>query len=54
MPKPGPAGDQASASISLGHVNSTVTKTVYRHQIADEITSAATAMEAIFGEASSS
>ncbi len=35
---------------AVGHVNSTVTKTVYRHQIADEITSAATAMDAIFGE----
>jgi len=32
----------------VGHVNSTVTKTVYRHQIAAEITSAATAMDAIF------
>lgn len=39
---------------AVGHVNSTVTKVVYRHQIADEITSAATAMDAIFGEASSS
>jgi hypothetical protein len=27
---------------------------VYRHQIADEITTMATAMDAIFGEASSS
>jgi integrase len=39
---------------AVGHVNSTVTKTVYRHQIADEITSAATVMDSIFGEASSS
>jgi integrase len=39
---------------AVGHVNSTVTKTVYRHQIADEITTVATAMDAIFGEASSS
>jgi integrase len=39
---------------AVGHVNSTLTKTVYRHQIADEIISAATAMDAIFGEASSS
>jgi hypothetical protein len=31
--------------------NLTVTKAVYRHQIADEITSVATAMDAIFGEA---
>ena len=39
---------------AVGHVNSTVTKAVYRHQIADEITSAATVMDSIFGEASSS
>jgi hypothetical protein len=31
-----------------------VTKTVYRHQIADEIMSAATVMDSIFAEASSS
>ena len=37
-----------------GHVNSTMTKAVYRHRIADEITLAATAMDSIFGEASSS
>jgi site-specific recombinase XerC len=34
---------------AVGHINSTVTRAVYRHQIADEITSAATAMDAIFG-----
>ena len=34
---------------AVGHVNSTITKTVYRHQIADKVTVAATA---IFGEAS--
>ena len=39
---------------AVGHINSTVTKAVYRHQIADEITSAATAMDAIFGDASGS
>jgi integrase len=39
---------------AVGHVNSTVTKTVYRHQIADEITSAATVMDSIFGKARSS
>ena len=39
---------------AVGHVNSTVTKAVYRHQIADEITSVATAMDTIFGEATSS
>ena len=38
----------------VGHVNSTVTKAVYRYQIADEITSAASVMDSIFGEASSS
>ncbi len=37
---------------AVGHINSTVTKAVYRHQIADEITSAATAIDAIFGDAS--
>jgi IS30 family transposase len=39
---------------AVGHVNSTVTKVVYRHQLADEITTAATAMDAIFGAASGS
>jgi integrase len=39
---------------AVGHVNSTITKTVYRHQIADKVTVAATAMDAIFGEASGS
>jgi integrase len=39
---------------AVGHINSTVTKAVYRHQIADEITSVATAMDAIFGEAKGS
>jgi integrase len=39
---------------AVGHVNSTVTKAVYRHQIADEVTSAATVMDSIFGEAKGS
>ena len=39
---------------AVGHVNSTVTKAVYRHKIADEITSVATVMDSIFGKASSS
>jgi hypothetical protein len=39
---------------AVGHVNSTVTKTIYRHQIADEIITVATAMDAIFGKARSS
>ena len=36
---------------AVGHINSTITKTVYRHQIADKVTVAAIAMDAIFGEA---
>jgi integrase len=36
---------------AVGHVNSTVTKVVYRHQLADKVTAAATAMDAIFGGA---
>jgi integrase len=36
-------------SDAVGHINSHVTKTVYRHQIADEITTAAKAMDDIFG-----
>jgi integrase len=39
---------------AVGHVNSTVTKTTYRHQIADKVTAAATVMDTVFGEASSS
>ncbi|MGH3257794.1 MAG: site-specific integrase [Streptosporangiaceae bacterium] len=39
---------------AVGHVNSTITKVVYRHQIADKVTVAATAMDAIFGGASGS
>jgi len=39
---------------AVGHINSTVTKAVYRHQLADEITSAATVMDSIFGEANGS
>jgi integrase len=39
---------------AVGHVNSTVTKTVYRHQIAGKVTVVATAMDAVFGEASGS
>jgi integrase len=36
-------------SDAVGHLNSYVTKTVYRHQIADEITTAAEIMDGIFG-----
>jgi len=39
---------------AVGHVNSTITKVIYRHQIADKVTVAATAMDAIFGGAGSS
>jgi integrase len=39
---------------AVGHVNSAVTRTVYRHQIADKVTVAAAAMDRIFGEASGS
>jgi integrase len=37
---------------SVGHVNSTVTRTVYRHQIADTVARAAAAMDQIFGTGS--
>ena len=36
---------------AAGHVNSVVTKTTYRHQIADKISSAAVAMDGVFGQA---
>jgi integrase len=39
---------------SVGHVNSTVTRTVYRHQIADKVARAASAMDQIFGAGSAS
>jgi integrase len=39
---------------SVGHVNSTVTRTVYRHQIADKVARAAAAMDQIFGAGSAS
>jgi integrase len=35
---------------AAGHINSNVTKTVYRHVIADKITEAATVMDSIFPE----
>jgi integrase len=34
---------------AAGHVNSNVTRTVYRHQIADKVTRAATTMDQVFG-----
>lgn len=39
---------------SMGHVNSTVTRSVYRHQIADKVARAAAAMDQIFGTGSAS
>ena len=39
---------------AVGHVNSTVTKVVYRHQIADKVTRASAAMDDIFGKVSGS
>jgi integrase len=39
---------------AAGHINSSVTRNVYRHQIADKLTRAAVAMDAIFGRVSSS
>ena len=39
---------------AAGHVNSNVTRTVYRHQIADKVTRAAAAMDGIFGKVSGS
>lgn len=39
---------------AVGHINSTITKTVYRHQIADKVTVAASAMDTIYGGASAS
>jgi IS30 family transposase len=34
---------------SVGHVNSTITRSVYRHQLADTVARAAAAMDRIFG-----
>ena len=39
---------------AAGHINSTVTREVYRHQIADKVTGAAAAMDEIFGKVSGS
>jgi IS30 family transposase len=46
--------DSEEIADAVGHLNSTVTKTLFRHQIADKVTAAATAMDAIFGGASAS
>jgi hypothetical protein len=39
---------------AAGHVNSSATRNVYRHQIADQATKAAAAMDQIFGQVSGS
>lgn len=39
---------------AAGHANSNVTRAVYRHQLADVVTATATAMDQVFGQASSS
>jgi integrase len=39
---------------AAGHANSHVTRTVYRHQIADKVSSAAKTMDDIFGRVSGS
>ncbi len=41
--------DIEQISDAVGHENSTITKTVYRHQIADVVTRAAMTMDDIFG-----
>lgn len=46
--------DNEKIADAVGHINSTVTKTTYRHQIADKVTAAATVMDTVFGEASGS
>jgi integrase len=39
---------------AAGHINSSVTRNLYRHQIADKVTKASTAMDGIFGQVSGS
>jgi integrase len=46
--------DMEDVADAAGHVNSTVTRTVYRHQIADKVARAAAAMDQIFGTGSAS
>jgi integrase len=62
VPRPGhsthvsASGQIAGVDIAdaAGHVNSSVTREVYRHQISDKVARAAAAMDRIFGEASGS
>ena len=37
---------------ATGHINSNVTRTVYRHQISDKVARAAAAMDQVFGTGS--
>ena len=46
--------DMEDIADAAGHVNSVVTRTVYRHQIADTVARAAAAMDRIFGAGSAS
>jgi integrase len=46
--------DMEDIADSVGHVNSVVTRTVYRHQINDTVARAAAAMDRIFGAGSAS
>lgn len=46
--------DMEDIADSVGHVNSVVTRTVYRHQISDTVARAAAAMDQIFGAGSAS
>ena len=46
--------DMEDIADSVGHVNSVVTRTVYRHQISDTVARAAAAMDRIFGAGSAS
>ncbi len=41
--------DMELVSDAVGHINSTITRTVYRHQIADKVARAATVMDQVFG-----
>jgi hypothetical protein len=38
---------------AAGHANSAITRTVYRHQIRDKVTSVSAAMDRVFGNGGS-
>lgn len=46
--------DMEDIADSVGHVNSNVTRRVYRHQIGNKVARAAAAMDRIFGTGSAS